>query len=69
MARTKQTARLSCGPGMPKPLNTSHPQYAQNAQAKFEKAAAFVVRAEAALVAAGDADQATALQRVTAARG
>ena len=68
MVRTKQTARLSSGPGQPRPLNKRHPQYAQNAQAAFDRAAAFVVRAQAALAAAGDADRATALQRVTAAR-
>ena len=60
---------MSSGPGQPKPLNPNHSQYPQNAQAKFEEAAAFVVRAEAALAAAeSDADRATALQRLTAAR-
>jgi hypothetical protein len=68
MARIKQTNRMSSGPGQPKPLNRNHPQYAQNAQARFDEAAAFVIRAEAALAAAGDADRATALQRVYAAR-
>jgi hypothetical protein len=53
---------------MPKPLNPNHPQYPQNAQVKFDEAAAFVVKAEAALAAAGDADRAAALERVTAAR-
>ena len=68
MARIKQTARMSSGPGQPKPLNRNHPQYAQNAQTRFDEAAAFVIRAEAALTAAGDADRATAQQRVYAAR-
>jgi hypothetical protein len=40
MVRTKQTARLSCGPGVPKPLNRGHPDYPANAQARYEKAEA-----------------------------
>jgi MFS family permease len=69
MVRTKQTARLSSGPGVPKPLNQRHPQYPQHAQAKFIKACAFVVRSEAALMACeSDTNRATALLRLTAAR-
>ena len=68
MARIKQTMRMSSGAGQPKPLNRHHPQYAQNALARFDQAAAFVVRSEAVLAAAGDADRATALQRVHSAR-
>ena len=40
MARTKQTARLSSGPGVPKPLNRGHSNYPANAQAAYEKAEA-----------------------------
>ena len=38
MARTKQTARMSSGPGQPKPLNNRHPNYPANAQAAYDKA-------------------------------
>ncbi len=70
MARTKQRARMSSGPGVPRPLNRAHPRYPQFAKEKADQYAEFLARVENELAALQpDTVQHQAkLKQVTAAR-
>jgi hypothetical protein len=70
MARTKQRARMSSGPGVPKPLNRSHPSYPRFALEKTERYAEFLaqVEGELATLEPNTPTYQAKLKQVTAAR-